>query len=403
MKVQPWVRISFFNLLIVAAIGVTLRYKIIFSLPFIDQKHLLHGHSHFAFTGWVTQVLMALIVQSISDQKGENLFGKYRVLLWLNLASAYGMLFSFPVQGYGLVSISFSTLSILVSYVFAVWIWRDINRLPQKQISQWWFKAAVVWNALSSIGAFALAVMMATKTVHQNWYLLAVYWFLHFQYNGWFLFTCMGLLFYQLHKAGLVNPVFKTIFRLFAIACVPTYFLSALWLHIPLWMDAIVVAAALMQVVAWGIFVKQMGVVKNALLSAADKLTAWLLLSSALAFSIKLLLQLGSTIPTLSNLAFGFRPVVIGYLHLVLLGVITLFIMGYCFLTKIIITGNMNAKGVLIFTGGVILNEALLMLQGVTSIGYIVVPYCNEALLGAAIIMFTGLLLLNLQKFAALK
>jgi len=233
--------------------------------------------------------------------------------------------------------------------------------------------------------------------------LLAVYWFLHFQYNGWFLFTCMGLLFYQLHKAGMTNPVFNSIFRLFAIACVPTYFLSALWLHIPLWMDAIVVAAALMQVVAWGMFVKQIGTVKKVLLSAADKLTAGLLLLSALAFSIKLLLQLGSTIPTLSNLAFGFRPVVIGYLHLVLLGVITLFIMGYCFLTKIIIPGNMNIKGVLIFTGGVILNEALLMLQGVTSIGYTVVPYCNEALLGAAIIMFTGLLFLNLQKTVLVK
>lgn len=398
MHIKPWVRISIFNFLVVAFIGVTLRYKIIFPLPFINQKYLLHGHSHFAFTGWVTQVLMALIVQVISEQKGENLFAKYQSLLWMNLLSAYGMLFSFPVQGYGVVSISFSTFSIVISYIFAVCVWRDISRIPQNQISQWWFKAAVVWNVISSIGAFALAIMMAQKIVHQNWYLLAEYWFLHFQYNGWFLFTCMGLLFYQLQKAGGINPIFKNIFMLFAIACVPTYFLSALWLHLPIWANVLIGAAAVLQLIGWVIFVKKIRVIAMALFSTENKSAQWLLLLSALAFSIKLLLQLGSTIPSLSDLAFGFRPIVIGYLHLVLLGVISLFIMGYCFLAKNIICGNINTKGVLIFTGGVILNEALLMLQGVTAIGYIVVPYCNEALLGAAMIMFTGLLLINLQK-----
>jgi hypothetical protein len=398
MKVQQWVRISFFNLLIVAAIGVTLRYKIIFSLPFIDQKHLMHGHSHFAFTGWVTQVLMALLVQLLSQQKGENLFTKYRVLLWLNLVSAYGMLFSFPVQGYGWVSISFSTLSIFVSYFFAVWIWRDFNRLPQKQVAHFWFKAAVVWNALSSVGAFALAVMMATKTVHQNWYLLAVYWFLHFQYNGWFLFACLGLLFFQLKKAGVESASYKSIFWLFTWACIPAYFLSALWLHLPLWANVLIGAAAVLQIIGWVIFIKQLRIVMTALFSSEDKVAKWLILLSGLAFSIKILLQLGSTIPSLSDIAFGFRPIVIGYLHLVLLGVVTLFIIGYCFLTKILVSQKINVAGAFIFTGGVLLNECLLMLQGVTAMSYIVVPYSNEALLATAVVMFTGLVLLLTKK-----
>jgi hypothetical protein len=37
---------------------------------------------------------------------------------------------------------------------------------------------------------------------------------------------------------------------------------------------------------------------------------------SAIALSIKLLLQLGAVIPALSTWAFGLRPIVIGYLHL---------------------------------------------------------------------------------------
>ena len=44
-----WFRIAVFNLLL--AFGVLLRYKIAYSLPFMQQKHMLHAHSHFAFTG----------------------------------------------------------------------------------------------------------------------------------------------------------------------------------------------------------------------------------------------------------------------------------------------------------------------------------------------------------------
>ena len=108
--------VSFLNLLIVAFIGVILRYKIAFLLPFIDQKYLLHGHSHFAFAGWVTQVMMVLLVQYLSQYKGEDIFKKYRWFLYGNLVTAYGMLIFFPLQGYGAGSISFSTLSIINSY-----------------------------------------------------------------------------------------------------------------------------------------------------------------------------------------------------------------------------------------------------------------------------------------------
>ena len=179
-----WLKISFFNLLVVAIIGLVLRYKIAFSLPFIDQKHLLHGHSHFAFSGWVTQALMAFMIDYLSRTKGLNLFPKYRWLLWANLITAYGMLFSFPFQGYGFYSISFSTLSIINSWAFTIIFWKDLNRISNKAIVILWFKAALFFNAISAIGAFSLAFMMANKIVHQNWYLLAIYFFLHFQYGS---------------------------------------------------------------------------------------------------------------------------------------------------------------------------------------------------------------------------
>jgi hypothetical protein len=396
-KIQRWLKITVFNLLIVATIGVVLRYKIAYSLPFIDQKHLLHGHSHFAFAGWITQALMILLVSYLLKQNNGAGLKKYRWLLNANLFTAYAMLIAFPIEGYGLYSIIFSTLSIFVSYAFAFCYWADLNKLHKKNIAHSWFKAAVAFNALSSLGAFALAVMMVAKIIHQNWYLAAEYFYLHFQYNGWFFFACMGLLTVKL-SANASPVILKNIFLLFVTAVVPAYFLSTLWMNLPLWVYLLVIAAAFAQVVGWiytvGIIKKQSALLKKSMPAIAK----WLLIFSAAALSIKLLLQLGSTIPTLSDLAFGFRPIVIGYLHLVLLGVITLFIVGYMFATNNLLINKNAVAGAAIFTTGIIINEFFLMVQGVAALVYTNIPFINQALLITAGIMFTGLLMLLLSQ-----
>ena len=227
-SLHRWIRISLFNLLLVATLGVILRYKIAFALPFINQKHLLHGHSHFAFAGWATQALMVLLVAYLAARTNMNTLKKYQWILFANLITAYGMLIVFPIEGYGLLSIIFSTLSVFVSYVFAIMYWRDLNKLKTRDISHLWFKAALLFNAVSSLGAFALAGMMITKIIHQNWYLAAEYFYLHFQYNGWFFFACMGLFTGKITRSLIPQIALKKIFWLFAAAFIPAYFLSVL-------------------------------------------------------------------------------------------------------------------------------------------------------------------------------
>jgi hypothetical protein len=116
----------------------------------------------------------------------------------------------------------------------------------------------------------------------------------------------------------------------------------------------------------------------------------------ALAVTIKLLLQAASVIPSLSQLAFGFRPIVIGYLHLVLLGIITLFIIAYVFAFTSVSLNATTKTGIIVFTAGIMINEALLMIQGITDMDYQPVWYINRLLLIAAIILFSGTLFVNL-------
>ena len=213
--VGRWLHISLFSLLIVALLGTLMRYKIGFAFPFFDQKNIQHAHSHFAFSGWITQTIMVLMIYYLQQRQRPDSFANYNSLLWANLICSYGMLVSFFVQGYGAVSIGFSTASVLISYLFAYVFFSDLKSVPKHDPSKNWFKSALVFSVLSSIGTFYLAYMMASHQMEQKLYLASIYYYLHFQYNGWFFFAIAGIFIGFLHK---VRPELKMPDSVFSIA-----------------------------------------------------------------------------------------------------------------------------------------------------------------------------------------
>lgn len=394
---QKWMRITAINLLIVALLGVLMRYKIAYYFPLLDQKNILHAHSHFAFSGWVSQSLFILLISYLSGRMQINFFKKYRWLLIANLVTAYGMLISFPLQGYGSISTAFSTLSIFISYAFAYCFWHDLNRIPGRTVTHLWFKAALLFNIISSLGPFSLAYMMSGDWNNPNYFLLALYYFLHFQYNGWFFFACAGLFSAHFIPAQISVKIQKLIFWLFAGACIPAFFLSVLWLPITPIGYAIVVLAALAQFIGGALLVYWIRKKRTYFVEIMGPDSRWIMILACVALCIKLFLQLASTIPSLSTFAFGFRPIVIGYLHLVLLGIITLFILGYSKMNNFIITNRIGNTGIGIFVSGIILNELFLLIQGVSYMSFLSIPMINELLLMAAAVMFLGILFLNFR------
>lgn len=393
-EVNKWVRICLFNLFMVAVLGTAMRYKIAFALPWLPQKNVLNAHSHFAFAGWLSQILMLLMIRYLGRQEAgiQISFKKYNWLLTANLLTAWAMLCSFTFFGYNVVSIVFSTLSVCVSYAFAIAYWKDLNKLKTKRITHSWFKMALIWNALSSFGPFWLAYMMANGIMHEHWYLGAIYFFLHFQYNGWFFFACAGLLFSgNKEKAGAIRYVFY----MFSFACLPAYLLSILWAKLPVGMYGLSFFAAILQIMAWGVVLSW--ALKGKIPSLKDlKATEKVLfLIAALAGSVKFILQAGSLHPGLAKIAFGFRPIVIAYLHLIFLGMLTMYLVAYLKHTGLVHPGSWRRRGLSIFVGGIVFQEVLLLLQGMLAMFYMRTPYVNELLLLSAFIMLGGILLLN--------
>ncbi len=389
-----WVRISLINLSIVAALGTLMRYKIGFELPFFDQKFLQEAHSHFAFTGWISHTLYFLLV-SVFRSALPGLNEKvYHWLIASNLLVAYGMVVSFAIQGYGPVSLTFSTMSLLIGFVFTWYALKDTASLPSTHPGKNWIRVALWFGLLSTFGTMVLSWMMATRQYDQDTYLGSIYFYLHFQYNGWFLFACFGIFLDRIRRFNLDPKHVRYSFLFFALAGIPAYFLSILWTNIPVWLYVIVVIAAFLQVVGWWFFIRLIRRNFDLLKMTFSKTVLWLLLVVAAALTLKLFLQLGSTVPEISKLAFSFRPIVIAYLHLVLLLIISVFLLTFMYGSGMIRSNRSSKIAILTFTAGAILNEAVLAAQGIYGFNYIVIPFANEALFGIGSVMLASALLL---------
>ncbi len=383
---QKWFAWGLINLTIVALYGLLMRYKIAFSLPFLEQKNLLHAHSHFAFSGWISQILYSALALQLSQHLPATKVQKYHWLLALNLVCSFGMLVSFTIQGYKAVSIFFSTAAILVSVIYLIAFVKDKAYLPATHPSRRWWQAGLLFNILSALGPFSLAYMMATQSIHQWLYLGSVYFYLHFQYNGWFFFGLLAIVVSNRPEAaGSVNRHFKIL----CATVIPTFLLSILWLHLPLWLYILAVAATVVQLVAWvHLLIKvwqSAGRMKD---HNGRHWARWFSYAAMTALTLKLLLQGISVLPGLSQLVFGFRPIVIAYLHLVLLGVYSLYLIGFIFMQQIIFTTPFAKVAGIGFMAAVLFNELLLALQGMAAFYYRPIPYINELLLSAALLLF---------------
>jgi hypothetical protein len=386
-----WVRLAVLNFVVAAMAGAALRYKVTFPFPQAEFKNLLHAHSHFAFSGWVSTCLFALVLALFTTKEQQERL-VYRLMFILSQVFSYGMLFSFIAEEYGAVSITFSTLYIFVTYVFTWLIWRD-TRAQAGSVAVTALRASLVWLVLSSLGPYGLAYLKASHSTNGGLYHNSIYWYLHFQYNGWFAFAVFALLIrYIERRFGMeAGGRLRLPLRLMLWACVPAYLLSVLWVAPPLWVFILAGAAGAVQLVALIIGLKSLRCIFAA---KQNDLPRTLLLFSAIAFAIKILLQFLSVFPALNQFVFGHRPVIIGYLHLVLLAFVSFFLLALGIRFRMLDASRRIIRaGLIIFMSGVLLNEAGLMLQGFAGMLMTPMKWVPPTLFAAAVLMVTGLII----------
>lgn len=393
--IQKWVRVSFLYLLLVGLLGCLLRLLFFMPVAGVNFKYFLHAHSHVAFLGWIFNALFAALLYAYLPGR----FGRYKILFVLLQLAVLGMLFTFPFQGYAAASIVFSTLHIFLSYWFAIKFWIDtsaknVGELPFSLLFVRW---GLVFMVISSLGPFALGVIMAKGLGGTNLYQLAIYFYLHFQYDGWFTFAVLGLFFRLLeHNRIGFNKKGATVFLwLMVLACIPAYTLSALWTQPHTSIYVIAGIAAVLQVIAIAYLFYTIKKQKAEMQQLFHPKVWWLLKFSFAAFVIKIILQLISAFPIIADLAYQVRNFTIGYLHIVFLGFISVFLIAWFIQQQLLQYTKTTRTGIILFITGFVVSELIIFLQpGLPLLGWGMLPYSYQLLFIISLLMPFGVALL---------
>lgn len=386
--------------LIAAVFGVVLRSFHSIEIP-VNYKFIVHTHSHIALLGWVylgfTTLIYKLFVQSPLKDK------KYRRIFWFTQLTLVGMLLTFPFQGYALFSIIFSTLFLFASYWFVWFFGKHANREFKKSNSYTLIKAALWYLVISSLGPWALGAIMNTLGPESIWYRLAIYFYLHFQYNGWMVLALFGLLFFVLEKneIQISKKIFQNFFWSVNVGILLTFFLSTLWTKPPLLFNLLGGFGGVFQI--WALL-SLIGIVKNnrnKLLVIFSKFQFVLLKTVAVLIGIKMLLQLLTTLPYIADLAAKYIDFTIGYLHWTFLGVVSIGLFLFLEYFKLI---RVSKKPYLAYLLGFALTEVLIFYKGIVAWQSLVLfDGYSEALALSCLLILASLIFLlfaNLKKGA---
>jgi hypothetical protein len=398
-KKNFWITLCLANLCVVALLGMILRTKFLFPLSFIDYRNFLSAHSHFAFGGWITLMLMTLYIDNLlpEEQKQRNI---YQWLLWGIEITSVGMLVTFPFQGYALFSIIFSTAFIFFTYGFC-WVFiKDLRRSKKDRSILWLSVSALISLVISSAGPFTLAYIMATKTGNAFLYRDAIYTYLHFQYNGFFTLSVFALFFNQIWES--LNEITRKKIRRFALflclSVIPALFLSLLWHGYNIYIRAIAFTGCGLITVSLVLF-SRFGAIKELYKTFISPVARTLLVFSMVSFVIKMVLQMGTIIPALGNAVFGYRPIIIGFLHLVFLGFVSFYILFNLLNAGVFQKAKkFSITAIVWFSAAVVLNETILLIEGIGLMFFTTNPLYPLLLWVASIFLFTGAFLMLLAR-----
>ena len=161
-KTQSFIALAYF--LIASSLGIILRLFPTININ-ANYKFIVHTHSHIALLGWVYIGLTTLIFHLFIKKEAKK---RYLKLFIFTQISILGMLISFPITGYALFSIIFSTLFIICSYWFYAF-YKKNNNFNKNSYASKFINASLLFMIVSSIGPWDLGIIMNTLGSTSHW------------------------------------------------------------------------------------------------------------------------------------------------------------------------------------------------------------------------------------------
>ncbi|WP_233897178.1 hypothetical protein [Tenacibaculum piscium] len=384
-------KIALAYFLIIAFLGVLLRLFAVIDVP-INYRFMVHAHSHTALLGWVYTAFTTLIYAMYFKKNELDIRSKkkYQKIFFATQISIIGMLICFPFMGYAFFSILFSTLFLIASYFFGYFIFKHTSPLQKQTNSYKCIRISLWYMMLSSLGPWALGIIIKTEGIGSSLYKNAIYFYLHFQYNGWFILAIFGIFFYILEqnndykqdnqqnkkaKITLSKKQFQVFFWMFNSGVFLTFGISLLWMKPSIFVYLISGFGALLQLISFSFLIKNLMVYQQQIKSIFSRfsvVTFQLLKIVVVFLMLKLVFQLIATIPYFSIIIFSNIDFIIGYLHFIFLGIISLSIILFLHQFKLI---KLTKKSILFYLIGFFLTEIVIFYKGI--IGWLQFDICN--------------------------
>lgn len=322
LNLKKYTAVALGYFFIVSLLGLLLRFFSVIPIN-LNFNNILHTHSHTSLLGWL-YLAMSLIIYKVFLEKTKKPKLKKWIFIVSNI-SFLGMLVSFPFQGYGLFSISFSSLYLLATYWFT---WFAIKHVPEEIKNNFSWKlmrTGLFYLVLSSLGTWSIGPISATVGLDSYWFNDSLYFFLHFLYSGFFFLTLISILFRILEKRKVVfSSVQLDKFYIYLnMGIILSYFLSVIWTKPPLIFYLLGIAGALYQFYGYFLLFKILIPKRAEIKRIFTRYSFFLIKFAAVLLAIRVVMQLFSGIPYFTELAFEFKGFIIGYLHMVFLGIIT--------------------------------------------------------------------------------
>lgn len=363
MNLRNHTKLAMLYFTFAAALGCILRFFKVVDIP-VTYKFIIHAHSHVALLGWVYLGLTTLLYKLYL--RNPEIETKYRSIFWFSQVTIIGMLLTFPFQGYALFSIVFSTLFLFASYWFSWFFFKNVPAKYNKTQSVKCAKVALVYLLISSIGPWALGGIMNTLGATSIWYRLAIYFYLHFIYNGFMIMALVAIFFYILEKQGIFMPErsFNKFFWKLNIGIVLSLLLSTLFIRPNVFYYLLGGIGALVQVWALCDLVKFLKEERHAVKKLFSPFYVHFLKIIGLLWAMKMFLQLLSSVPYFADIAVTYLDFTIGYLHLTFLGVVTISLFMFLDYFQLLFV---DKKLFSLYVFGFALTEVLIFYKGIIS------------------------------------
>jgi hypothetical protein len=230
-----------------------------------------------------------------------------------------------------------------------------------------------------------MAPIMKMGLQQTSWYYQSIQFYLHFHFNGWFIFSVFAIFFKWIENQN-ISLSHQNAYRFFVlliIATVLTFALAVTWSNPQKWLFWINSSGLTIQLLALIVFIL---LIRKQYKSILDKIiniqSQWLWKLAFTCFGLKIVFQTMIILPFVSTIAYTIRNFVIGFLHLILLGVLSMFCLGFLSAEQYIRWTKPALRGGLyLFLTAFLLTESLLFVQGLllwTGLSFI--PFYYEIL-----------------------